>query len=259
MGIRHQFPTFHADNVICGDTRFIVNAYKNHLEKIENTMKTILIIVTSFSGLASEESTGLWLEEFAVPYMLFISKGFSVQVASIQGGKAPIDPRSNPTAEQSKIWADAIDALEETQKLDNVSAENFDAVFIPGGHGTMFDLPESPDLHQILRDFAEQEKVIAAMCHGPASLVNVTLSNGTPLVAGKTITSFTNEEEAAAGFIDKMPFLLESRLRELGANFVEKSNWADHIEVDGHLITGQNPQSSDSIAKAVIEALHHEK
>lgn len=220
-----------------------------------NTIQTILIIVTSFSEIAPGEPTGLWLEEFTVPYMAFKNRGFKVSVASIQGGKAPIDPRSNPSAEQEIVWAEAIKALDNTVPIASIEATNFDAVVIPGGHGTMFDLPNSENLHNALRDFAEQDKVIAAMCQGPAGLVGVTLEDGTPLVAGKKVTSFTNEEESAAGFTKKMPFLLESRLRDLGAEFIEQANWSDHVQIDGKLITGQNPQSSKSTALAVIDAL----
>ena len=220
-----------------------------------NISKSILMIVTSTGEIVPGEPTGIWLEEFAVPYMNFKSKNFSLSVASIHGGKAPIDPRSKPTAAQKEAWAEAIKALNDTVTVASINPSNFDAVFIPGGHGTMFDFPNSEDLHNALRGFAKQNKVIAAMCHGPASLLGVTHEDGTPLVAGKTVTSFTNEEESEAGFTKKMPFLLESRLRELGANFIEHSNWSNHVEVDGNLITGQNPQSSESTAAAVINVL----
>jgi putative intracellular protease/amidase len=220
-----------------------------------NTMHSILVIVTSSSEITPGEPTGLWLEEFAVPYMEFSKRGYRISVASIQGGNPPVDPRSNPAPEQQEAWSKAIKALQNTLALASINPADFDAVFIPGGHGTMFDLPSNEDLHKVLRYFAHQNKIIAAMCHGPASLVGVKLEDGTPLVAGRTITSFTNEEETAAGYAQKMPFLLESRLRELGATFVEKANWSDHVQVDGNLITGQNPQSSKSTALAVIDAL----
>ena len=148
-------------------------------EHLMNTIQSIMIVVTSFSEIALGEPTGLWLEEFAVPYMEFKDKGYKVSVASIQGGKAPIDPRSKPTSEQEAAWAEAIKALENTVSVASIKPVNFDAIFIPGGHGTMFDLPKSDDLNKALRSFAEQDKVIAAMCHGPASLVGVTLEDGT--------------------------------------------------------------------------------
>lgn len=221
------------------------------------TSKSILIVVTSFGEIAPGELTGLWLEEFAVPYNEFKSQGFEVSVASVQGGKAPVDPRSNPAPEKAEAWAEAIKSLQKTVPVASIEPADFAAVFIPGGHGTMFDFPDNADLNRVLKGFAEQGKVIAAMCHGPASLVGVTLEDGTLLVAGRTVTGFTNEEESAAGLKDKMPFLLESRLRELGANFVVKPNWSDHVQVDGNLITGQNPQSSKSTALAVIDALNN--
>ena len=220
-----------------------------------NTSRSILIVVTSTGEISPGEPTGLWLEEFAVPYMSFKSKGFKVTVASIHGGNAPVDPRSEPSPEQKEAWAEAIKALSDTVPVASINPASFDAVFIPGGHGTMFDFPGNKDLHNVLRGFAEQDKVIAAMCHGPACLLGVTLEDGTPLVAGRTVTSFTNDEETEAGFTEKMPFLLESRLKELGANFVEQPNWSNHVQVDGKLITGQNPQSSESAALAVINAL----
>lgn len=220
------------------------------------TPKSILIIVTSTHEIAAGEKTGLWLEEFAVPFELFTRQNYRITVASSTGGKAPIDPRSVAQDQPQTEWAQACQALENTIAFSAVQSDDFDAVFIPGGHGTMFDFPDDRQLHTILRTFAEQDKVIAAMCHGPAGLVGVTLSDGSPLVAGKSLTSFTNDEETAAGFDKRMPFLLETRLRELGANFVGKPNWSNHVEADGKLVTGQNPQSSRDTALAVIELLN---
>ena len=218
-------------------------------------VQSILIIVTSVGEISPNEPTGVWLEELAVPYIEFINRGYNVTVASIKGGKAPIDPRSKPTTEQEKLWGGAIKALENTSVLSSINSSDFSAVLIPGGHGTMYDFPKSKSLGELLNKFAQQEKIIASMCHGPASLVNVVLSDGSHLVSGKTLTSFTNDEESAAGFTEKMPFLLESRLRELGAKFVVQPNWSDHVEIDGKLITGQNPQSSKSVALSIIDIL----
>lgn len=221
-----------------------------------NGIKQVLIIVTSASELSSGEATGVWLEEFAVPYLAFAGQGFNVSVASIQGGRAPIDPRSEPSSEVRIAWKPAIETLENTASLGSLDPADFDAVFLPGGHGTMIDFPESGELQSLLRGFAERDKVIAAVCHGPASLVNVTMTDGTPLVAGRVLTGFTNQEESAAGLSDSMPFLLESRLRDQGAQFIAKPEWSDHVEVDGRLITGQNPQSTRRIAQTLIEALN---
>lgn len=219
------------------------------------TPKRILMVVTSHDRIDATHSTGLWFEEFATPYQEFVSQGFEVVVASPRGGAAPIDQRSEPKPEEAAQTAQARSVLRQTLPLSEVSATNFDAIFLPGGHGTMFDLPENTTLQHLLGDFASQDKVVAAVCHGPAGLVGARLTDGTPLVAGKTITAFTNDEERAAELDQLMPFLLESQLRELGGRFVVQPNWSDHIERDGKLITGQNPQSSKSIAKAVIETL----
>ena len=216
--------------------------------------KNILIIVTSHDKIDAEHPTGLWFEEFAVPYQLFGEQGYVVTVASPKGGQTPIDPRSLPDAEQAEAQAEALQALKETQALGSVNVENYDAVFFPGGHGTMYDLP-SPEIGQIVSQFADAEKVVAAVCHGPAALVEAKNSDGTPLVQGRKVTGFTNAEEQAVELDKLMPFLLESRLRELGAEFDAASNWSDHVIVDGKLITGQNPQSSGSAAKAIIDAL----
>jgi len=215
----------------------------------------ILIVVTSCDITPAGKPTGLWLEEFTIPYQLFIDAGFKIDVVSIKGGKAPIDPRSNPNDEQSKEWLQAIDSLQSTLKLSQVKPESHDAVFFPGGHGTMFDLPNDPYINSLLRDYQENKKVISAVCHGPACFIGVTLENGSPLIAGRAATGFTNEEEMQAEQDKNMPFLLEDELLKNKANYIKANEWSDHIEIDGNLITGQNPQSSESVAKAIIKKL----
>jgi putative intracellular protease/amidase len=215
------------------------------------TSKRILIVVTSHDRIDDTHTTGLWYEEFAIPYQAFVAQDFSVTVASPQGGRAPIDPRSEPKQEDATTHK----LLQNTLPLSEVNASEFDAVFLPGGHGTMFDLPENSQLQKLLGDFVRQDKVIAAVCHGPAGLVGARLDDGTPLAAGKTITAFTDSEEYGAKLDTLMPFLLESRLRELGGKFITRADWTDHVERDGKLITGQNPQSSGSVAQAVIDAI----
>lgn len=213
------------------------------------------MVVTSHQQITPDHPTGIWLSEFTEPYTLFRKGGYDVTVASLRGGKAPIDPRSLPeTADEDT--AAAMKELENTLPLHEVNTGEFDAIFLPGGHGTMFDLPASDELARVLRSFYESGRVIAAVCHGPAGLLGATLTDGSPLVKGKRVTGFTNEEERAAGLDKLMPFLLEDRLRELGAAFVGAPPWSDHVERDGLLITGQNPQSSVSADGAVIEALN---
>ena len=219
------------------------------------TPKRVLIVVTSHDRVDATHPTGLWFEEFATPYKEFLDQGFEITVVSPRGGSVPIDPQSEPKAEEAEQMVQVRDVLRHTQALSEVDATGFDAIFLPGGHGAMFDFPENTTLQHVLANFANEDKVIAAVCHGPAGFVGVRLADGTPLVAGKTITAFTDDEERAVKLDTSMPFLLESRLRELGGHLVVQPNWSDHVERDGKLITGQNPQSSGSIARAVIEVL----
>ena len=219
-----------------------------------SAQKKILMIVTSHDLLDGQRTTGLWLEEAATPYRIFAEEGFSVDIASIKGGKAPVDVRSIP----EKVTPDlqpVMDALERTMELGSISEAEYDAVYLPGGHGTMFDLPGNERLQEIIRSMYEKGKTVAAVCHGPSALVSLRLTNGTPLIKGKTVTAFTNGEELEAEMEGSIPFYLETRLLEDGAIFKKAPNWHDHIERDGNLITGQNPQSSASIARAVAASL----
>lgn len=217
--------------------------------------KQVLIVVTSASQISEGKPTGLWLEEFAVPYLKFRETGYRVTVASPKGGEAPIDPRSLNDSKKVEDWQKAVTALKTTVALKQVDSKQFDAIFLPGGHGTMFDLPGDQNLKRLLNQFATADKVIAAVCHGPAGFVGAKRADGKPLVAGKTVTSFTDEEEKAMNLDRDMPFLLESRLREEGARFVAGAKWAAHAEVDGKLVTGQNPASSEAVANEVIKIL----
>ncbi|MCH9812713.1 MAG: type 1 glutamine amidotransferase domain-containing protein [Epsilonproteobacteria bacterium] len=217
------------------------------------TIIAILILVTGATHMKNGEQTGVWLEEFALPYMQFQKEGYAITVATINGGKVPIDPRSLEA--QKPEWKEAINALENATPLKKIDVNRYAAVYMPGGHGTMFDLAEDKQVKTTLAAFAEAQKVVSAVCHGPAALVDVKLKDGTYLVEGKKVTSFTNDEEKAAGFTEKMPFLLESKLKEQGASFVAQPNWSNHVIVDGNLITGQNPQSSEALAKAIIKKI----
>lgn len=218
--------------------------------------KHILMVVTTADKMKDGHETGLWLSEFGEAYVEFGNKGYEVTVASPLGGKSPVDARSLEGGETPQEILDTAKYLENTVKLDEIlDVAQYDAIFLPGGHGTMFDLPDNEKLHQLIRDIYEANKLVAAVCHGPAGLVGVKLSDGTPLVAGKTVTAFTDEEERETTLDKYMPFLLETRLRELGAEFIAADNWSDHMKVDGKLITGQNPQSTISVAKEVVKQL----
>ncbi len=219
-------------------------------------MAKILMVVTNHSELPNGHKTGLWLEEYAVPYNEFGGAGFDVVTASPHGGAAPIDPRSFEEDKAVTTYAGALEQVKQTTRLGDIDPEQFDALFFPGGHGPMFDLAIDAQVKELLRHFAEKGKVYAAVCHGPAALVGATSSSGQSIIAGKRLTAFTNAEEREVQLERAVPFLLEDKLREEGAQFEAAANWTDHVVTDGLLITGQNPQSSASTARAVIAWLN---
>ncbi|TDL79142.1 type 1 glutamine amidotransferase domain-containing protein [Peribacillus frigoritolerans] len=214
----------------------------------------ILVVVTTADKITEEYKTGLWLSEFAEPYAEFTANGYEVTVASPKGGDVPLDPSSLEGGEQDK-WPEAISRLKDTEVLDDIQGDEYAGIFLPGGHGTMFDFPSNNKLQELLVHFAESDKVIGAVCHGPAGFVGPVLSNGKPLVEGRRLTGFTNEEEVDTKLAQYMPFLLETELTELGAEFVTTPKFTEHVEVDGKLVTGQNPQSSENAAKEFVKVL----
>lgn len=216
--------------------------------------KNILMIVTNVNSMGENHPTGLWLEEFAVPYIEFVKVGYNVAVASPLGGKIPLDPNSL-SEKNPDTWQLALAALDSTQTLLAVKNQAFDAIIIPGGHGPMFDLANNTLLAELLKEFAQADKIIGAVCHGPAALVSTVLENGRPLVAGKRVAGFSNVEERAAQLDKLVPFLLEDKLTELGGIYISQEAWQEHVVVDGNLITGQNPQSSTMFAKAILDKL----
>ncbi|UOR10527.1 type 1 glutamine amidotransferase domain-containing protein [Halobacillus amylolyticus] len=217
--------------------------------------KKILMVVTNHEKIAENKPTGIWLSEFGEAFNEFKNHGYDVTVASPKGGKAPVDPGSVSENEPQEIL-DTKPHLEDTVAINQLSADSFDAIFLPGGHGTMFDFPDDQKLQELIREMYESDKLVAAVCHGPAGLVGVRLTSGELLVKGKQINSFTDAEEADTALDQYMPFLLESKLRELGAHFIKKGNWAKHVEVDGNLITGQNPQSTLVVSKELMNQLN---
>ncbi len=226
-------------------------------------MSRILFIVTTARTMGdAPQPTGVWLEELAVPYYALKDAGHDVQVATLNGLAIPVDPNSDvPDAEapdavrRFRRDPDAVAALAAPADLARLEPERFDAVFVPGGHGVMWDLASSERVATMLGAAWDSGAVVASVCHGPAALVNVSDATGAPLVRGRTVSAFTDSEERGAGLDDTVPFLLESRLRELGARFSAGEDWAPHAVQDGRLITGQNPASSEAVARKVIAAL----
>lgn len=215
-----------------------------------------LFVTTSATQLAPDHLTGLWLEEFAVPYLAATEAGIAVTVASPLGGVVPLDPKTTPNDKQRETWAAALEALQHSVTLTSVQDETFDAVFIPGGHGPMVDLAKDAALHALVTRHDAAGKVIAAVCHGPAALVYATRADGQPFFKGRRATGFTNAEEFLARLKDVVPFLLEDEMKASGADFHSALlPMLSHVEQDGHLITGQNPHSSEGVAKALVAAL----
>jgi putative intracellular protease/amidase len=216
-----------------------------------------LIVATSCNRLPSGHPTGLWAEEFAVPYMALAGAGVEIVVASPAGGAVPIDEKSKPSQSDAKEWAAALAALKSTAALASVQHEQFDLIFLPGGHGPLVDLASDPTLQDMLSRQDAGGRLIAAVCHGPAGLLAVRRRDGSPLLQGRRVTGFTNTEERLAGLHDKVPFLLEDAMKAQGGDFHSALlPLLSHVERDGNLLTGQNPKSSHAIGKAMVEALN---
>jgi putative intracellular protease/amidase len=215
-----------------------------------------LFVTTSIDHLASGHPTGLWVEEFAVPYLAATAAGIQVVVASPKGGAVPLDPKSAPKDSERADWAPALEALRRSVTLASVEHEDFDAIFIPGGHGPLVDLAHDEILHGLVARHDAGGKLIAAVCHGPAALVHARRADGAPFFEGRRATGFTNTEERLAGLHDEVPFLLEDAMKAKGADFHSALlPMLSHVEHDGNLLTGQNPRSSDAIAKALVSVL----
>jgi putative intracellular protease/amidase len=222
----------------------------------------ILIVLTSHDKLGNtEEKTGFWLEEFASPYYTLLDAGANITLATPKGGKPPLDPKSDApdiqTESTKRFKADekANEALANTVKLSSVKESDFDAVMYPGGHGPLWDLTNDLDSIALIKAFVEADKPVASVCHAPSVLLNVKLSNGEYLVKGKKVTGFSNTEEEAVQLIDVVPFLLEDALQAKGATYSKVADWNSYAITDGKLITGQNPGSSEAVAKELLKLL----
>jgi len=227
--------------------------------KNETTKKTVLMIVTSHAQLGtSGQKTGFWLEELAAPYYELVEAGFAVDIASPLGGKPPVDPKSEsgaaPSVTRFQGDREATAKLVATKRLGDVTSP-YDAYFVVGGHGVMWDLAESDVLAKLLGHAHDEGRVVAAVCHGPAALSSVKDASGAPLVKGKRVAGFSNEEEDAVGLTGIVPFALETRLRDLGGLYESGPKWGSFAVCDGRLVTGQNPASSAAVAKLVIQAI----
>lgn len=222
----------------------------------------ILMVLTSHSELGNTgKKTGFWIEEFAAPYYTFKEAGAEITIVSPKGGQPPIDPTSDKPENQTpatirfKADKDLQQLLANTKKIADISANDFDGVFYPGGHGPLWDLTNDTDSIKLIEDFWSSKKPVATVCHAPAVLLNVMDEKDEPLLKNKNVTGFSNSEEEAVQLNKVVPFLLQDELKKKGGIYSNKENWAVYTVTDGLLITGQNPASSNAAAKELIHLL----
>ena len=222
----------------------------------------ILMVLTSHDQLGNTgRKTGFWLDEFAAPYYVLSDAGAEITLASPAGGQPPLDPKSaeadflTDATRRFDADAQAQAALANTLKLSGIKADEYDALFYPGGHGPLWDLAEDPQSIALIESMYVSGKPVAAVCHAPGVLKGATLADGSALVKGKSLTGFSNSEEAAVELTDVVPFLLEDLLQEKGASYSSADDWQPWTVTDGNLITGQNPASSEQVAQALLEKL----
>lgn len=218
----------------------------------------VLIVLTSHSELGQTgKPTGFYLSEVSHPHAVFREAGFDVEFASPKGGKPPMDgvDREDPINVAFLADEKVMAQVATTIPASEVKPERYQAIFYAGGHGTMWDFPNNQDLQRITRHIDANKGVIAAVCHGPAGLVNVTKEDGTALLKGARVTGFTNEEESAVSLTDVVPFLLEDKMKAQGATFEGAPKFTAHVVTSGRIVTGQNPASATGTAQAVVRLL----
>lgn len=223
----------------------------------------VLMILTSHDKLGDTgKKTGFWLEEFAAPFYVLLDAGAEIILASPQGGQPPLDPQSDvPDAqteatERFKKDEAAQTALANTTKLAEIDADGFDAVFYPGGHGPLWDLAENADSQRIIEKFIAEDRPLAAVCHAPAIFKHTKGADGMSVVSGRRVTGFTNTEEEGVGLTEIVPFLVEDMLKANGGLYEKGPDWGSYVVLDGKLVTGQNPASSEVAAKELLKLLN---
>jgi putative intracellular protease/amidase len=222
----------------------------------------VLIVLTSHGDLGNTgEKTGFWIEEFAAPYYVLADAGAELTIASPKGGQPPVDPKSESADAQTLATKrfygdyDLIDKVAHTLKLNEINEADYDAVFYPGGHGPLWDLATDVISIALIENFYKNNKPVAFVCHAPAALLKVKAPDGEPIVKGKKVTGFSDTEEEAVKLTEVVPFLLEDELKKLGALYSRGADWSSYVKEDGLLITGQNPASSEAVAKLILIAI----
>lgn len=220
--------------------------------------KPVLIVLTSHAQMGDTgKPTGFFLGELTHPLEVFEKAGVPVELASIQGGEPPVDGLDLQDEINARYWNDSDfrAKLAATRKLSDLDPRDYSAVFFAGGHGTMWDFPDDPAVQKFARDIHEADAPVGAVCHGPAALANVKLSDGSYLVAGKEVSAFTNAEEEKVGLTEVVPFLLASKLEERGAKHLAAPDFQKQVVTSGKLVTGQNPASAAGVAEKMVELL----
>ncbi|WP_343594745.1 type 1 glutamine amidotransferase domain-containing protein [Acinetobacter sp.] len=222
----------------------------------------VLMVLTSHDQLGNTgHKTGFWLEEFTSPYYVFKDAGAEIVLASPKGGQPPLDPKSDlpdfQTDSTRRFEKDlaAQQQLANTLPLDQIHASDFDTVFYPGGHGPLWDLSNDAKSIALIEAFARSNKPLGFVCHAPAVLKNVKKDNGESFVKNKKVTGFSNSEEEAVQLTDVVPFLIEDEFKAQGADYEKGADWHSFVVVDGHLVTGQNPASSEAVAEQLLKQL----
>lgn len=219
--------------------------------------KRILIIASSATHIGpNNRPTGSFLTEIAHPYETFIKQGYEVDIASVKGGEAPLDGMNekDEALNVAFLTGDGLQKMKHTFPISEAKVADYDAIFVPGGLAPMVDMPDNELVHAAIASTYERGAVVGAVCHGPVSLLNVKLSDGSYLIRGKNITSFSNAEEDHYAKAD-VPFMLESALREKGSNYSSVAPWQAYSIADGRLVTGQNPASATEVAEKMIALL----
>ncbi len=224
-------------------------------------MKILMVLMSHDQLGDTGNKTDFWLEEFAAPYYVFRDAGADVTLASPKGGQPPLDPSSDADDAQTEATgrfkddAAAQTDLANTEVLPRMSAEAYDAIFYPGGHGPLWDLAEDDDSRALIETFAASDRPFGAVCHAPAVFKHPKGADGKPLVAGRTVTGFTNTEEEGVGLTSVVPFPVEDMLSANGGNYRKGDDWASFVVTDGKLVTGQNPASSEEAARKLLALL----
>lgn len=227
-------------------------------KKSEDMKEKVLFVVTSHNKKGNTgQPTGYYLSEVSHPWEVLYEAGYEIDFVSPKGGKAPVDGFNLNDPVNKKFWDNLTyrNKVENTMKPSEVKPEQYVAILYAGGHGTMWDFADNVELASIASKIYERNGIVSAVCHGPAGLVNIRLSNGKFLVDGKKINAFTNEEEVAVGLDTVVPFMLETTLIERGAKFEKSGLWQKHVVTDQRVVTGQNPQSAHGVGEAVLAEL----